>query len=42
MTAIFATDREPSPGDVLRLGVAPDRIHLFDLASGDAIPGSAG
>jgi ABC-type sugar transport system ATPase subunit len=41
MTAIFATDREPSPGDVLRLGVAPDRIHLFDLASGDAIPGSA-
>ncbi len=42
MTAIFAADPEPSPGDVLRLGVAPDRIHLFDLASGDAIPGSAG
>ena len=33
---------EPSPGDVLRLGVAPDRIHLFDLQSGDAIPGFAG
>jgi sn-glycerol 3-phosphate transport system ATP-binding protein len=42
MTAIFAADPEPSPGDMLRLGVAPDRIHLFDLASGDAIPGSGG
>jgi multiple sugar transport system ATP-binding protein len=42
MTAIFAADPEPSPGDVLRLGVAPDRIHLFDLESGDAIAGSTG
>jgi ABC-type sugar transport system ATPase subunit len=41
MTAIFSATREPSPGEVLRLGVAPDRIHLFDLESGDAIPGSA-
>jgi ABC-type sugar transport system ATPase subunit len=41
MTAIFAAVREPAPGDVLRLGVAPDRIHLFDMQSGEAIPGSA-
>ena len=42
MTAIFAADREPAPGDVLRLGVLPERIHLFDQRSGDAIAGAAG
>jgi sn-glycerol 3-phosphate transport system ATP-binding protein len=41
MTAIFATEREPAPGDVLRLGVAPGRIHLFDLRSGAAVDGAA-
>jgi sn-glycerol 3-phosphate transport system ATP-binding protein len=42
MTAIFAADPEPSSGDVLRLGVVPERIHLFDLRSGEAITGAAG
>jgi sn-glycerol 3-phosphate transport system ATP-binding protein len=40
MTAIFAADREPVPGDVLRLGVLPERIHLFDQRSGEALPGA--
>ncbi len=32
--ARFAPEQEPEPGDSLRLGVEPARIHLFDLHTG--------
>ena len=38
LTAIFAPDEEPVPGDRIRLGIAPERVHLFDLRTGEAIP----
>ncbi len=37
VTAIFAAADQPAPGDRVRVGVAPDRIYLFDLATGAAI-----
>jgi sn-glycerol 3-phosphate transport system ATP-binding protein len=37
VTAIFAAASQPAPGDRVRVGVAPDRIYLFDAATGDAI-----
>ena len=37
ITAVFAPDREPVPGTTLRVGVEPQRIHLFDLQTGKAI-----
>jgi sn-glycerol 3-phosphate transport system ATP-binding protein len=37
VTAIFEPQDEPRPGDRIRLGIAPEQIHLFDLRSGDAI-----
>jgi hypothetical protein len=37
VTAIFEPEDEPAPGDKIRLGIAPDRVHLFDLRTGDAI-----
>jgi ABC-type sugar transport system ATPase subunit len=39
MTAIFEPDAEPAPGDRIRLGIAPERVHLFDLRTGLAIAG---
>jgi ABC-type sugar transport system ATPase subunit len=37
VVARFAPEHEPETGDTLRLGVAPDRIHLFDLQTRRAI-----
>jgi hypothetical protein len=37
MVARFAPDHEPETGDVLRLGILPERIHLFDLQTRRAI-----
>lgn len=37
VTAVLGPGSEPSPGDRLRMGIAPDKVHLFDLASGEAI-----
>ncbi len=37
VTAIFAAADQPAPGDRVRVGVTPDRIYLFDLATGAAI-----
>jgi sn-glycerol 3-phosphate transport system ATP-binding protein len=37
VTAIFTGMRQPAPGDRVRVGVAPDRIYLFDAATGEAI-----
>jgi sn-glycerol 3-phosphate transport system ATP-binding protein len=37
VTAIFAAASQPTPGDRVRVGVAPDRIYLFDAATGEAI-----
>ena len=37
VTAVFAPELEPAPGASLRVGVAPDRVHLFDLRTGAAI-----
>jgi len=37
VTAVFAPELEPAPGVSLRVGVAPDRIHLFDLRTGVSI-----
>ncbi len=42
VTAIFAPARLPAPGDRVRVGVQPDRIYLFDLATGAAIPATEG
>jgi sn-glycerol 3-phosphate transport system ATP-binding protein len=37
VTAVLGPSAEPAPGDRLRLGIAPDKVHVFDLASGEAI-----
>ncbi|MDP9300476.1 MAG: sn-glycerol-3-phosphate ABC transporter ATP-binding protein UgpC [Actinomycetota bacterium] len=37
VTAIFEPEDEPKPGDRIRLGILPERVHLFDLRTGDAI-----
>jgi len=37
LVARFAPEQEPEPGDRLRLGIAPARIHLFDLQTRRAI-----
>ena len=37
VVARFAPEHEPEPGDTLRLGIPPERIHLFDLQSRGAI-----
>ena len=37
MVARFAPEHEPESGDTLRLGIAPARIHLFDLQTRRAI-----
>jgi ABC-type sugar transport system ATPase subunit len=37
LTAIFEPDEEPAPGDRIRLGILPERVHLFDLPTGEAI-----
>ena len=37
MTAVFAPADEPAPGDHMRLGIVPDRVHLFDLHTREAI-----
>jgi multiple sugar transport system ATP-binding protein len=37
VTAVFAPEDEPAPGASLRVGVTPERIHLFDLGTGAAI-----
>jgi sn-glycerol 3-phosphate transport system ATP-binding protein len=42
VTAIFGAAGLPVPGDRVRVGVAPDRIYLFDLATGEAIPDREG
>ena len=39
ITAVFAPSEEPAPGDRMRLGVAPDKVYLFDLQSGAAVDG---
>jgi ABC-type sugar transport system ATPase subunit len=38
VTAIFAPSSPPAPGDRVRLGIDPERVHLFDLRTGAAIP----
>ena len=42
VTAVFEAAREPSPGERVRLGVTPERIHLFDAHTGDVIESSGG
>jgi hypothetical protein len=37
ITARFDPGMRIVPGDRVRLGVPPERIHLFDLRTGDAI-----
>ena len=37
ITAVFEPVDEPSPGDRIRLGVIPERVHLFDLRTREAI-----
>jgi sn-glycerol 3-phosphate transport system ATP-binding protein len=37
VVARFAPEHEPETGDTLRLGIAPARIHLFDLQTRRAI-----
>jgi ABC-type sugar transport system ATPase subunit len=37
VTAIFEPEREPAPGDRIRLGIPPERVHLFDLRTGEVI-----
>jgi sn-glycerol 3-phosphate transport system ATP-binding protein len=37
VTAIFPDSAQPAPGQRVQVGVAPDRIYLFDAASGAAI-----
>jgi ABC-type sugar transport system ATPase subunit len=37
LTAIFDPADEPRPGDTVRLTVSPDRLHLFDLRTGQAL-----
>ena len=37
MTAVFEPADEPSPGARMRLGVAPERVHIFDLRTREAI-----
>ena len=37
LTAVFAPDVEPAPGDVLQLGVEPEHVYLFDAGTGTAI-----
>jgi ABC-type sugar transport system ATPase subunit len=37
ITAVFEPADEPAPGDRMRLGVAPERVHLFDLRTREAI-----
>ena len=37
VTAIFEPEDEPEPGDRIRLGIQPERIHLFDLQTGSGI-----
>jgi ABC-type sugar transport system ATPase subunit len=37
ITARFDPSLRPSPGDRLRLGVATERLHLFDMRSGAAL-----
>jgi sn-glycerol 3-phosphate transport system ATP-binding protein len=37
ITARFDPQMRPSPGEKLRLGIRPERVHLFDLRSGSAI-----
>jgi sn-glycerol 3-phosphate transport system ATP-binding protein len=37
VTARFDPTTRPTPGERVRLGVRPDRVHLFDLRTGSAI-----
>ena len=37
ITAVFEPADEPSPGDRIRLGVVPERVHVFDLRTREAI-----
>jgi sn-glycerol 3-phosphate transport system ATP-binding protein len=37
VTAIFAAADQPGTGDRVRIGIAPERIYLFDPATGQAI-----
>jgi len=37
VTTVFAPELEPAPGASLRVGVAPERVPLFDLRTGAAI-----
>jgi len=37
VTAVLATAHGARPGDRMRVAVAPDRIYLFDAATGEAI-----
>ena len=38
VTARFDPQARPSAGDVVRIGVAPDRAHVFDARTGERIP----
>jgi ABC-type sugar transport system ATPase subunit len=37
ITAVFEPADEPAPGERMRLGVVPERVHLFDLRTREAI-----
>ena len=37
VTVVLEPGAAPKPGDRIELGLAPDRVHLFDLRTGSAI-----
>ena len=37
VTVVLEPGAPPKPGDRIELGLAPDRVHLFDLRTGSAI-----
>ena len=41
ITTKFDPSLRPTPGDRIRLGVAPDHVHVFDARTGNAIPSPA-
>ena len=41
ITTRFDPSLRPAPGERIRLGVAPDHVHVFDARTGNAIPSPA-
>ena len=39
LTLRVSTDEVPDRGEVVDLVIEPDRVHLFDIATGDGLGG---